>query len=69
MNLSARNKLKGTVTEIKPGPVNSQVEVDIGGGNMITAMITSEAVSELGLAEGSETYVVIKAPQVMLGAD
>jgi len=69
MKLSARNRLKGTVSRIKEGPVNSQVEVDIGGGSKLTSMITSDAVAELGLSQGSEVYVVIKASEVILGTD
>jgi len=69
MKLSARNKLKGKVADIKEGPVNSQVRVDIGGGNVITSMITTDAVKELGLSQGSDVYVVIKASEVILGAE
>lgn len=69
MKLSARNKLKGNVADIKEGPVNSQVRVDIGGGNVITSMITTDAVKELGLSQGGDVYVVIKASEVILGAD
>ncbi|RIA56018.1 TOBE domain-containing protein [Dichotomicrobium thermohalophilum] len=69
MKLSARNRLKGTVSSIKEGPVNSQVQVDIGGGNVLTSMVTSDAVADLGLSEGKEVYVIIKASQVMLGAE
>ena len=69
MKLSARNKLKGTVSQIKEVPVNNTVQVDVGGGNVVTAMVTSEAVADLGLSEGKEVYVIIKASQVMLGAE
>lgn len=69
MKLSARNKLKGKVADIKEGPVNSQVRVDIGGGNVITSMVTTDAVKELALSQGSDVYVVIKASEVVLGAD
>jgi molybdopterin-binding protein len=69
MKLSARNKFKGKITNIKEGPVNSTVQVDIGGGNVVTSMVTSEAVADLGLSEGKEAYVIIKASQVMLGAE
>jgi len=66
MTLSARNQIKGTVATVKTGAVAAQVKVDIGGGNAITAMITADAVAELGLAEGAEVTVVIKASDVML---
>ena len=69
MKISARNVIKGTVLEVKEGPVNSQVRVDIGGGNTTKSMITSDAIEELGIAVGSEVQVVIKASDVMLGID
>jgi len=69
MKISARNVLKGKVLEIKEGPVNSQIRVDIGGGNTITSMITTDATKELGIAVGGEVHVVIKASEVMLATD
>lgn len=53
---------------VKEGAVNTQVMVDIGG-HVITSMITSDSVKELGIAEGKEVYVVIKASEVMLAVD
>ena len=69
MKLSARNQFKGTVVELKPGAVNAQVKVDIGGGNVVTSIVTLDAVEELGLKVGAAAYVVIKASEVMLAAD
>lgn len=69
MKISARNVLKGTVKDFKSGPVNSQVIVDVGGGNTITSMITSDAASDLGIEVGKTVYVIIKASEVILGAD
>ena len=69
MKISARNQLKGTVTEVKTGPVNSQIKVDIGGGNVVTSMITSDAAADLGVAEGKAVYVIVKASEVMLATD
>ena len=66
MKISARNVLRGTVTEVKLGAVAAQVRLDIGGGNTITAMVTADAVSELGIREGSEVSAVIKATEGML---
>lgn len=69
MKLSARNQFKGTVVDIKPGAVNAQVRVDIGGGNVVTSIVTLDALAELGLTVGGPAYVVVKASEVMLGAD
>lgn len=42
--LSARNQLKGTVTEMNEGAVNAVVKIDIGGGNVISATISMASV-------------------------
>jgi len=69
MKISARNVLKGTVKDLKTGPVNSQAIVDIGGGNTITSMITTDAAKDLGLEVGKTVHVIIKASEVILGAE
>ena len=66
MKLSARNVLQGQVVEIKRGAVAAQVRVDIGGGNVLTSMITVDAVDDLGLKQGDRISVVIKSTEVML---
>lgn len=66
MKISARNAIKGKVVGIKKGAVAAQVRVDIGGGNVITSMITVDAADDLGLADGSDVTVLIKASEVML---
>ena len=67
MKISARNQIQGRVTAIVPGAVNGSVKVDIGGGNLITANITEEAIAELALAEGDTVTVLIKASDVLIG--
>ena len=69
MRLSARNQLKGTVVEVKKGATTSHVRVDIGGGKIVTASITNEAVDELGIKARDSVTVVIKASDVMIGVD
>ncbi|HML68117.1 MAG TPA: molybdopterin-binding protein [Clostridia bacterium] len=69
MKLSARNQLKGTITSIKVGTVNSIVTLGIGGGNIVTSTISNNAVEELGLKIGMEAYAIIKATSVMIGID
>lgn len=69
MKLSARNVLKGTVTEIESGAVNCVVKVDIGGGQMISSMITMDACTDMGLKVGSAVYAVVKSSNVILATD
>ena len=68
MKISARNRLKGTVTEVTKGATTSHVKNDIRGA-VVTASITNEAVDELKLAKGQTAYAVIKASDVMLAVD
>ncbi|MEI8077975.1 MAG: TOBE domain-containing protein, partial [Betaproteobacteria bacterium] len=49
VKLSARNTLSGKVVELKMGQTTSHVKLDIGGGHIVTASITNEAVDELNL--------------------
>jgi molybdopterin-binding protein len=67
MKLSARNQIAGTVTAITPGAVNGTVKVDIGGGTIVTASITEEAIGELGLVVGDTVTVIVKASDVLIG--
>jgi molybdopterin-binding protein len=65
MSISARNQIKGTVTGITKGEAIANVEID-AGGQRIVASITTEAASELGLAEGTEVTAIIKASDVLV---
>lgn len=67
MKISARNQIKGVITELEKGAVNASVKIDIGGGNEIFATISLNAVKELGLEKGKEAYAIIKATSVMVG--
>lgn len=69
MKLSARNQLKGTVVEVEKGSVNGIVKIDLGNDNIITSTITNDSIENLGLEEGKEAYVVIKASNVMVAVD
>ena len=68
MRISARNRLKGKVSEVTKGATTAHVKIDVGG-TVVTASITNQAVDELGLKVGDEAYAVIKASDVMVGKD
>jgi molybdopterin-binding protein len=69
MKLSARNNLKGTIVEVRPGAVNAEVTIELPGGQQIVSIITLASVNSLGLAAGKEVYAVIKASNVMIATD
>jgi molybdopterin-binding protein len=69
MKLSARNQFKGKIIDIQEGAVNGIVKIDIGGGNVMSATISMNAIKELELAVGKEAYAVVKATSVMVGID
>ena len=55
MRISARNRLKGRITEVKKGATTAHVRIDVGGAT-VTASITNEAVDELALKVGQEAF-------------
>jgi len=68
MKISARNRLKGKIVEIKKGATTAHVRLDVNG-TIVTASITNDAVDELGLKVGQDGYAIIKASDVMVGLD
>ena len=69
MQLSARNVLKGTVKTVVDGAVNSEVTVQLPGGQQLVSVITKSSAERLGLAEGKEVSAVIKASNVMIAVE
>ncbi|MDD1702204.1 MAG: molybdopterin-binding protein [Methanoregula sp.] len=69
MKISARNILKGKVKSITPGSVNSEITIELAGGQIITSIITKKSVESLGLAVGKPAYAVIKSSEVMIAVD
>jgi molybdopterin-binding protein len=68
MKISARNRLKGKIVEVKKGTTTAHVRIDVGG-QIVTAAITNESVDELKLAAGQAAYAIIKASDVMVAID
>jgi molybdopterin-binding protein len=68
VKISARNKLKGTIVEVRKGATTAHVKIDVGG-QIVTAAITNESAEELKLTAGMTVYAVIKSSDVMVGID
>lgn len=67
VRFSARNQLAGMVDSVQKGAVNSDVGIKLAGGTLVHAVITNEAVMELGLKPGVPACALIKASHVVLG--
>jgi len=67
VKFSARNQLPGKVEKIAKGAINTDVVLSLAGGTQVHAVVTNEAVVELGLKEGSSATALIKASHVVLG--
>ena len=65
-SLSARNKLEGTAKRVTKGGINAEVNIVLPEGDVLTSIITNEAVQALGINEGDPVVVVIKATDVMI---
>jgi molybdate transport system regulatory protein len=65
--LSARNQLSGTITQVKPGAVNAEVDIELVGGEKVAATVTNDSVETLGLRKGQPATAVFKAGAVILG--
>ena len=65
--ISARNQLPGTVTLVKLGAVNTEVDIESKGGESITATVTNDSVETLGLRKGQAVTAIFKAGAVILG--
>ena len=66
MKLSARNQIKGRITEVIKGQTTGHVHIDIGNGITIHSSITNEAIDDLALKVGDEAHAVIKSSDVMV---
>ena len=66
--VSAHNRLAGVVTAVSSGGggINAEVAITLAGGSTVHAVVTQEAVAELGLAPGVPACAIFQASQVVL---
>ena len=68
MRLSARIHLAATVQGVNRGEAIANVVLDCNGQRLV-ASITKEAADELGLENGRQVTVIVKASDVMIAVD
>ena len=66
---SARNQIAGKIAHREDGAVNSEISLDIGGGQTLVASITLESANALELALGDPIIALVKAPHVILAVE
>lgn len=67
LKLSARNQLRGRVSQVVSGAVNCEVRIELPQGRSLAAIITMESAKALKLKEGTAVLAIFKASSVMLG--
>ncbi len=69
MKLSARNQLKGVITDVIKGAVTTVVKVEVRNPAIISATITNEAAADLALKIGDSATAIIKSSEVIIGKE
>ncbi len=69
MRISARNVLKGKIIKVISGAVNTEILLELPGGEQLVSIISKESATKLDLKSGRAAYAVIKASNVMIAVD
>ena len=69
LRVSARNQLRGTISSIERGSVNAEVKILLPFGRILTAIITVDALAELGLIKGAACTALIKSSHVLIAVN
>lgn len=65
-HMSARNRFHGTVREVKVDGLLAQVEILVTEPVRVVAVVTRDAVEELGLEPGVAATAIVKSTSVMV---
>ncbi len=64
--INVRNQFRGKVRAIIEGPVVSEIEVETPSGLIVSSVITTRSVKQLGLVEGSDVIALVKSTEVSI---
>jgi molybdopterin-binding protein len=65
-HLTARNRFPGTVTDVQVDGLMAQVELIVSDPVRLVALVTRDAVEELGLKKGMAATAIVKSTNVMV---
>ncbi len=66
MKTSARNHFTGTVSAVRAGAINDEIELEIAENLSVVATVTHESTTELGLKAGARAFALVKASAIVL---
>lgn len=66
--INVRNQFRGKIKEIIEGPVVSEIDVETPAGLIVTSVITTRSVKDLGLVIGKDVIALIKSTEVSIAA-
>jgi molybdopterin-binding protein len=69
MKFGARNQIQAKVGKIKTGDVMSQVELVIDGPSVMSSVLTTDSLTDLGIKPGDQVRVIVKAIHVLVVRD
>ncbi len=65
-HISARNRFRATVTDVKTDGLMAQVEMVVSDPVRLVAIVTRDAVDELGLKPGMQATAIVKSTNVII---
>ena len=69
MKTSARNQYAGTIRHVENGPVSTEVTIEIAGGHLLAATLTTASAQRMKLHAGQAALALVKASSVVLVTD
>ena len=64
-SINVRNQFRGRIKEIVIGSVVSEVDIETALG-LVTSVITTRSINELGLQVGTEVLALVKSTEVSI---
>jgi molybdopterin-binding protein len=64
--INVRNQFRGKIKEVIEGPVVSEIDVETPSGQIVTSVITTRSIKQLGLVVGKEVIALVKATEVSI---
>ncbi len=66
MKYGARNQITGEITRIRKGDIMGQVTLKIPAESIMNSVMTTESIEDLGIAEGDNVKIIVKAINVLV---